>query len=223
MHRTFQEYLAARAAIDSDAIGELVSNAGNDQWGEVVVLAAGQANQGQAAQLLRGLMRRNWRGQQRYGRRVLAIACLKEVKSLDPSQRREVESIIPDLLPPRSMDQAEQMAAAGEELIPLLTAHWSRNPQNAPETIRAASLVGGSAALNLIRDINVHFGTSDLDTELTRAWQYFDSDDYARQVLSARPISNTSERSKYFGRGLRIASPPGWPPIASPASSTTAR
>lgn len=200
IHRTFQEYLAARAAVDGDAIGELIANAGNDQWGEVVVLAVGQANQAQTAQLLHGLVRRNWRGQQRYGRQVLAVASLQEVRSLEPSLRQEVESVIPHLLPPQSMEQAEQLSAVGERLIPLLASHWTRDTRRAPETIRAASLVGGDAAMGLIRDVSLRHDIPDVASEVSRAWQYFDADDYARRVLAA---SRPREIDVSSGRFLR--------------------
>jgi hypothetical protein len=190
VHRTFQEYLAAKAAVDGDAIGELVRNAGNDQWGEVVVLAVGQANQAQAVQLLRGLLRRTWRGQQRYRRRTLAVACLQEVRTLDPALWREVESIIPELLPPQSMEQAEQVSAAGEALIPLLSSHWKRDLTRAPETVRAASLIGGSAAMNLIRDVSIYPGSRFPHPELNRAWQYFDAGEFARNVLAVAGIAS---------------------------------
>jgi hypothetical protein len=42
-HRTFQEFMAANAAIAEGDIGVLLSNATNSQWGEVVVLGAGLA------------------------------------------------------------------------------------------------------------------------------------------------------------------------------------
>lgn len=190
VHRTFQEYLAAKAAIDSDMTGELVSNAGNDQWGEVVVFAAGQANQAQLAQLLQGLLRRNRRGQQRYGRNVLAVACLQEVRSLEPRLRREVEAVIPDLLPPRSMEQAEQLSTAGESLIPQLARHWTRDTEKARETIRAASLIGGPDAMTLIKDVALQTETPDVIAEIQRAWQYFDIDNYAQDVLAAIEIED---------------------------------
>jgi hypothetical protein len=186
VHRTFQEYLAAQTAIDGNAVGELVSNAGNDQWGEVVVLAAGQANQSQGAQLLRGLLRRNWRGQQQYARQAMAVACLNEFRSLDPDLRREVESIIPGLLPPGSMERAEQLTAVGEPLIPLLAGRFPHWPGRALESIRAASLIGGPAALDLIRTISADLAIGDAENraELSRAWQYFDMEDYAASVLA---------------------------------------
>ncbi len=43
-HRTFQEFLAARAVIDEGDIGVLVQHSHDDQWQEVVLLAAGQAS-----------------------------------------------------------------------------------------------------------------------------------------------------------------------------------
>src|SRR5690242_2842174 len=42
-HRTFQEFLAAQAALDDRDIGVLISKADDDQWRELIVLAAGLA------------------------------------------------------------------------------------------------------------------------------------------------------------------------------------
>src|SRR5262249_20880636 len=128
-------------------------NAGNDQWGEIVVLAAGQANQVQAASLLRDLLKRTWRGRQRRARRVLAVAGLQEGQRVDEGGRRAGEAGTPGLLAPRSMVQAEQLAASGPPLIALLARYWQSEPALVAETIRAASLIGGTAAMELIGDI----------------------------------------------------------------------
>ena len=42
-HRTFQEFLGAQAALDEEDIGLLVKNSHDQQWREVVILAAGLA------------------------------------------------------------------------------------------------------------------------------------------------------------------------------------
>ncbi len=41
IHRTFQDYLAGRAAVRADDIGALIAHAHNDQWRNVIVMAAG--------------------------------------------------------------------------------------------------------------------------------------------------------------------------------------
>jgi len=194
VHRTFQEYLAAKAAIETDSIGELAKHAGNDQWGEIVVLAAGQANQVQAGRLLKDLLRNTWRGRQRHGRQVLAVAGLREVQRVDEAVRREVEAVIPELLPPRTMIQAEQLAASGPPLIALLAGYWKSEPALVAQTIRAASLVGGASAMELIGDIvwsmaNDPYDDRSMMAELPRAWQYFDTEEFARRVLARAQVT----------------------------------
>ncbi len=192
VHRTFQEYLAARAAVHENAIGELVRNAGDVQWREVVVLAAGQANRPQATQLIQGLLGRPISGSRRV-RRILAVACVQEIDSIDLFLRRSVEDVIPGLLPPQTIEQAEQLSGVGLRLIPVLSRQWKRDQKRVPETIRAASLIGGPAALDLIEMIAAAYsgrGVRRIHSEATRAWQYFDAEDYARRVLGPLGADN---------------------------------
>ncbi len=58
LHRTFQEYLSALAVIDADDIGLLLEKAPDDQWQEVIVIAAGIAQQRQRNQIFNGLIER---------------------------------------------------------------------------------------------------------------------------------------------------------------------
>ena len=192
VHRTFQEYLAARALVETDNIGEIIKNAEDDQWREVVILAAGQGNMRQTTDLLRGLLRGTWRGKAS-NRRTLAVACLDEIRGADRDVLAEIERVIPDLVPPGSLDQAEALSHAGERLIPhLARVSTSYNISQLLPTIRAATLVGGVEAFNLIVEIaqrNKGQVASSYDSyrplrdELSRAWQYFDPQLYAEKVI----------------------------------------
>ena len=192
VHRTFQEYLAAWAAVDGDVIGELIRNAHDDQWREVLMMAAGQANYPQTNRLIRGLLRPARSNAVTIQRLLLAVACLEEVRSLDSELHQAVEEQIPSLLPPQSMDQAEQLSKAGKRLIPLLAQYKPTELIESLFTIRAASLVGGPLALDLIESIVVenreHSGQ--IENELLRAWQYFNLDEYEGRVLN--PMNLTS-------------------------------
>jgi predicted NACHT family NTPase len=56
VHRTFQEYLAAQDAMNTDDVGTVVQNGHLDQWHEVVVMAVGHASQKQREELLGRLL-----------------------------------------------------------------------------------------------------------------------------------------------------------------------
>ena len=183
VHRTFQEYLAAKSLVASNNIGELVRNAADDQWREVVILAAGQGNTQQTSDLLRGLLRPTWRGKNRYRRQLLAVACMEEVISADPKVIADVHGAIPALLPPRSTTQAEALSHVGERLLPLLERQPPRTPGETVAAIRAATLIGGREAMRVIAELGKG-AASQVQQELTRAWLYFDGPEFAEKVLA---------------------------------------
>lgn len=187
VHRTFQEYLAAKAAVDHDEIGQLIANAHDDQWREVVVMAAGHAPPDQCAELLHGLLRR--RRRRAYAGRIgpLAVACMQTARRLDPRLRADIERLAERLVPPKTNEDAESLAGAGEMLIDLLAANPPRTREEAAASIRAASRIGGLPALRLIGDIlggHVQPFRSELDTEVISAWRLFKPDQYVAEVLA---------------------------------------
>jgi hypothetical protein len=196
--RMFREYLAASALVDDDSIGEIVKNASDDEWRDVVIFAAGRGTSRQATEILRGLLRPQPPGTL-YQRRLMAVRCLGEVGGADPRVLADIEGVIPELLPPRSLDQAEALSDAGDEMIPYL-ARTIRlaNVDQLPPVIRAASLIGGADAFDLIAAVaqmsRISIGTSRpfddetaairaLRDEFIRAAEYFDRDTYKEKVL----------------------------------------
>lgn len=58
VHRTFQDYLGAKAAVEARDFGVLVKHAQDDQWHDVVQMAVGHARADERARLLRQLLKR---------------------------------------------------------------------------------------------------------------------------------------------------------------------
>jgi hypothetical protein len=207
VHRTFQEYLAAKALMAADNVGELVRNAGDDQWREVVILASGQGNTRQTSDLLRGLMRPKFRGQQRYRRRLLAIASLDEIHGADREVLDAIDRIIPELIPPRSVQQAEALSHAGERLLPYLeTRTGVHDEADVEAVIRAATLIGGPRALDLIAGIAADMpvaaprfrdGTAKIWGEFQRSWDYFRDARYPERVLLPAGITDIDVDSQW--------------------------
>ncbi|MCW2899761.1 MAG: hypothetical protein JWO67_2026 [Streptosporangiaceae bacterium] len=187
VHGTFQEYLAARAAIEAEDIGLLVEHAQDDQWREVIVMAAGHAQPRQRTELLRGLLDRAVRDPSvRRALRVLAVTCQETCPQLDPSLQEEIQQVTRDLLPPRVMADAKALAAAGEFVLDLLADHPPRGVRQAAATIRAAAGIGGDPALKVIARC-ARYEDSRIHEELMRAWPRFDPAEFAHTVLRPSP------------------------------------
>ena len=189
IHRTFQEYLAARAAVENDAIDELVHNATDDRWREVILMAAGLARKGESEELICRLMELEVATTRT---QLLAVGCLRTASRLDPAIRKLAEGLVESLLPPRTVEQAELLSGAGELLLDLLADYPPRDEDEAIATIRAAVLVGGDRAIRVLQtllpDPNSYeaerFSSSKVGRELIGAWLDFEPTAYGEYVLA---------------------------------------
>lgn len=187
VHRTFQEYLAGKAAVENDEIGQLIANAHDDQWREVVVMAAGHAQPDQCAELLYGLLKRARRRAYRGRLRALAVACIQTARRLDPSLHDKIERVAGQLVPPTTDDAAEALAGAGEMVLDLLRAKPPRTSAQAAASIRAASRIGGQSAIRLIAEIFASHArpfATEVDLEVLNAWRFFRPDQYIKEVIA---------------------------------------
>jgi hypothetical protein len=190
VHRTFQEYLAARAVVDAGDLGVLLQHAHDDLWQEVVVLAVGYAGVAAREELLSGLLKlaETAPRDKRNRLHLVALACLEAAPQVSAQPRREIEKEAARLLPPTTMAQAEAVAKAGEFGLELLISNPVRTAKQAAATIRAASLIGGDRALRLIASCSKPATTKAVSEELLRAWARFDPEIYARDVLAGAPF-----------------------------------
>ena len=187
VHRTFQEYLAARAIVDSGDIGVLLQHAADDLWQEVFVLAVGYSGDAARKELLRNLLTaaESANPVKRNRLHLVALACLETAPQVPAQERKQIEEAANRLLPPTTMAQANALAKAGEFALDMLVSHPANSAKQAAATIRAASLIGGDEALQLIQTCSEHYSDRDnVRQELIRAWSRFDTITYARDILA---------------------------------------
>lgn len=182
-HRTFQEYLAAYAAADESAIGEMVNHAHDDQWREVIILAAGLCNRNDRQSLLDGLIKM---GDQAKRRRcplhLIAVACLETCRDIDPELQHAIEDRARALVPPTDPDAAKLLARTGAPLIPFLAAQPHYGAQRAALCIDTLAQIGADEALDVIQTYATD--TQYLVTQALGAnWAAFNRREYARRVL----------------------------------------
>jgi hypothetical protein len=205
IHRTFQEYLAARAAVgEMDDVGTLISHAHLDQWHEVVVMAAGHASRVRCEELISGLLRRGDEKKDiRDALHLLALACLETTPSLEPNLRAEVESRAARLLPPKSVAAAKAFASAGEFVLDLLSNANPRSAREVAATIRAASGTGIDEALPIV----AKFGKDDREPvirELITAWPSYDPDLFVKEVIAETPIEHLDVQEPSLTMSVRF-------------------
>jgi hypothetical protein len=124
IHRTFLEYMAARAAIGAGDIGALVEGASDESWRETVVFAAGHAKGKSRADLVEELLRRPWFRSRPLQAQVTAACCLETVgRNLDPQLLTRLRDLARNLFPPAESETARILAPAAAMEPELLQGH----------------------------------------------------------------------------------------------------
>ncbi|WP_181790981.1 NACHT domain-containing protein, partial [Streptomyces phytophilus] len=84
VHRTFQDYLGARAAVEDGDIGVLAAHAADDQWEDVIRMAVAQGRPREREEILRELLAaaEAREGVEGVRIRLLAAACLEHAAEL---------------------------------------------------------------------------------------------------------------------------------------------
>ncbi|MFB7052839.1 NACHT domain-containing protein [Streptomyces vinaceus] len=184
VHRTFQDYLGAKAAVESRDFGVLVRNAHDDTWDDVVRMAVGHARPDERIRILRGLLKRADKVKGARNRlTLLAAACLEHAPELDAQVHKEVQARTAELLPPRSPAEAAELAKAGELVLELLPAPEGLSEAVAAAVVRTAALVGGDRALPVIAGFRQD-DRYDVGHEVSESWGRFPTTDYVDAVLA---------------------------------------
>ncbi len=191
IHRTFQEFLAAQAAVDQGDIGLLIQQAEDDLWQETILLAAGLAKPKDAERLVRGLIKRGDTSMRRQHRAyMLAVACLETAVRLSGELKQAVDERLKKVVPPTSKEAALAVAKAGELAVPYLKAQQpSANTTIAVSCIQALAAIGGDIALAALKSYQEDTRSSVVQA-LFDAADSFDRETYFRDVLARLKASS---------------------------------
>lgn len=180
VHRTFQDYLGARYAIEEGHLDVLTGHADDTQWEDVIRMAVAHARPRERVVLLRQLLAR-----EEPRLTLLALACLEHAAALDPGARAEVQGRAAALIPPRTREDARALAEAGPLVLELLPGPEALTDTEAWCVTITASLLGGQepdGALAVLRRFRNH-RSLDVRRQLVGTWDRFDTREYAHEVL----------------------------------------
>ncbi|MFG2991135.1 NACHT domain-containing protein [Streptomyces sp. NPDC048257] len=182
VHRTFQDFLGARAALDEGGLGELTGHAEDDQWEDVIRMAVAQGRPRDRAEIIQSLLARK---SQRSV--LLALACLGYAAELAPALRREVQWQAGRLIPPTGVGTARELGRIGPLILELLP-----QPEQVPSgpaalyTVQAAGGVVSELAVPFLAGFAQH-PAYEVRAELARLWPRFETRRYAAEVISRLP------------------------------------
>jgi NACHT conflict system protein/NACHT domain-containing protein len=192
VHRTFQDYLGAREAVEERDFPLLVDNAHSDQWQDVIRMAVAHARPDERARLLTDLLERGDRvpvGRRRIRLHLLALACLEHATQLDLAVRKAVERRAAAVVPPRTPREARALAAVGPVVLEVLPGPDGLSDEEADAVVQTASLIGTDAAvLRLARFVD--HPSARVRRRLAAYWTDVDPARYADEVLSRLTLTD---------------------------------
>ncbi|MDT0321509.1 NACHT domain-containing protein [Streptomyces millisiae] len=210
VHRTFQDYLAAREAIEARDFPLLIKNAHLDQWEDVIRMAVAHGRPAERARLLKGLIKRgDTVKKHRIRLHLLAMACLEHATQLDPAVQEMVTSRAAELIPPVNWREAQALAAAGDVVLELLPGPEQLALNEAWNVIHTITQVGGDAALKPLARFCDH-PSRWLTNKIAGAWGSFDIADFADTVIPKLPadagisVSTVEQLAHPCVRGRRL-------------------
>ncbi|MFJ3922886.1 NACHT domain-containing protein [Streptomyces sp. NPDC090022] len=178
IHRTFQDFLGARALVDESGWRELALHAEDDLWEDVIRMAVAQARPRELGELLKELLARKTPRAA-----LLAFASLEDATEIAPDVRAEVQKAVQQLIPPQSADAARALASAGPLVLGLLPGPDDVALHHLPYVIQAAAKLGTDRAMGYLTQFCQEASPA-ARTALAAAWEHFDARRYAEEVLA---------------------------------------
>jgi hypothetical protein len=207
IHRSFQEYLAAQAAVDRDEIEALAGRATDEQWRQVVILATGLGHKRQTERIFERLLDppRKLR-EHKLALELTALGCLETAAEVDPVVAERIKRGAGALIPPRSSEHAYALSRIGEHAYDLLADVRIEDELSLRHMIRVATMVGGLPGLKLLENISEglspQFDGEELTEALIELWPQFDPVEFADRLLARRDLPVLTVRDEKVIPGL---------------------
>ncbi|MFE3219971.1 NACHT domain-containing protein [Streptomyces antimycoticus] len=185
VHRTFQDYLGAKAAVEAWDVGLLIRNAHDAQWEDVIRMAVAHGRPRERAELLRKLLdvARHENGAESALRLfLLAMACLEHAPDLDPAIRDEVTRNAMEFVPPMTIPRARELATVGPLVLELLPGPEGLTNEVAECCVVTASRIPVDAAIPYLARFADHPAVG-VRAQLASSWGRFDTERYFHEVI----------------------------------------
>jgi hypothetical protein len=195
IHRTFQDFLAAKEFHESGYFLELLREAGNKAWRDVIVLGVGHATRKDARQLIEKLVEFGDQEEERERKwylHVLAAQCATSLQELDAEVMEVVRGRVGALMPLQRASETMDLAGLGAWAVEVLPV-----PHEGMKTLAALYTVETLARIRTAESrqkMGQFASRSDLhcSASIVNGWSRHPAAEYAREVLAGARFRNLS-------------------------------
>ncbi|MFE4695651.1 NACHT domain-containing protein [Streptomyces sp. NPDC056738] len=184
IHRTFQDFLAAKEFHESGYLPELLHHALDEAWQDVLVLGVGHASRWDAERLIEHLIAFGDQAvsrEQRCSLYVLAARCAVSLRQLSSGLTWALKSRVGALMPPLDTE-VEDMAALGDWAVEVQPDSDGPVGSVTRSTVRLLALVRSDKARQKLRRYATH-PDPQIRNEVARVWDAHPLEAYANEVL----------------------------------------
>ncbi|WP_338931843.1 NACHT domain-containing protein [Streptomyces netropsis] len=191
IHRTFQDYLAAKEFRDNDSLDELLGHAAEEQWQDVIRLVIGHCGRSEARRVISGLLAAGDAApdpEAEWPLRTLAAACAIGSTYLDDELHDAVWNGLKALGPPREEREIGFLASLGPEVLPILP---EPDGLDAGQAYIVATLLCplGDSAIPLLSRYGKH-SSERIRSLVANSWGLQHTGRYATEVLAAMRLDD---------------------------------
>ncbi|MGW1780306.1 NACHT domain-containing protein [Streptomyces sp. NPDC002143] len=186
IHRTFQDYLAAKELHESGYVLELLKHAEDEAWSDVIVLAVGHATRKDAHHLVEELVRRGDavpKRVQRWHFHLLAARCATSLLSLDERLMGGVRDRVRSLMPPQGGTEVSEVTELGDWGVETLPGPDGLSEETARKIVAVLVRIRTARARQALRRFAPH-PAEDVRRDVVTGWALQPTEEYARDVLA---------------------------------------
>jgi NACHT domain len=185
VHRTFQDYLSAKEAVERHDFPFLVNNAHRPDWDEVIRMAVSLARPDECARMVEDLVsaKPHLRPAEASYLKLLAASCVDFATEMSPRVREEVRRRTRYLVRRDSVHGARGLGWIGPIALELLPDPEGASDRRALLLAATASSVRDDAAIDYLVRLRSHPSLA-VRAELAGAWRRFHTERYAAEVIA---------------------------------------
>ncbi|NUP19908.1 MAG: NACHT domain-containing protein [Streptomyces sp.] len=189
IHRTFQDFLAAKEFNESGYVFELLRHGSDSTWQDVIVLAVGHATRRDARHVIEKLIELGDAATRRAAKwhlHLLAARCATSLLALNAEVMSAARERVRRLMPPGNGLEVRDMADLGAWAVEVLPGPEKVSIYNAVWTVRALTRIRTAEARQKLRQFAAQSSSREaLQLELVDGWRLHPVEEYAREVLAA--------------------------------------